>query len=201
MGASLPVVLAGDVAVGMTSLVNFAGSASPDVVFPAIAKEAPLADCAGVASPDDCAMAVPSTVAEVASATDIAGVTTPSTIAEVTSSADIAGVASPAVAEVASSADIAGTASPAIAGVASSAIGVEVEEVEESSADPVGDVSFSGMNDMKCENDWLSDSTSPNIYLPDIDYPDNNSPSRIRRESDPESVRTPGRVAVLPHGF
>ena len=184
VGASLPVVLAGDVAVGTTSLVNFAGSASPDVVFPAIAKEAPLADCAGVASPDDCAMAVLSTVAEVASATDIAGATTPSTIAEVTSSADIAGAASPAIAEV-----------------ASSAVGVEVEEVEESSTDPVGDVSFSGMNDMKCENDWLSDSTSPNIYLPDIDYPDNNSPSRIRRDCDPESVRTPGRVAVLPHGF
>ena len=71
-----------------------------------------------VASPADCAEAVPSTVAEVAS------------------SADIARVASPAVAEV-----------------ASSAVGVEVAF----STDPVGEVYFSGMNDVKCENDWLSD--------------------------------------------
>ena len=36
--ATLSAVLAGDVAVGVTSPVGFAGSASPDVVFPAVAE-------------------------------------------------------------------------------------------------------------------------------------------------------------------
>ena len=42
---------------------------------------------------------------------------------------------------------------------------------------------------MKCGNDWLSDSTSPTIDLPVIDYPDNNFPFRIRRGRDPDSIR------------
>ena len=70
---TLPVALAGDVAVGTTSLVDFAGSTSLEVGFPAVAEGTSLADCAGVASPVVGAKAGPSTVAEVASLADIAG--------------------------------------------------------------------------------------------------------------------------------
>ena len=45
-----PAVLAGDLAVGVASPVGFAGSVSPDVILPAVAEGAPLADCVGVAS-------------------------------------------------------------------------------------------------------------------------------------------------------
>ena len=48
---TLPVVLAGDVAVGTTSLVGLAGSTSPEVGYPAVAEGTSLANCAGVASP------------------------------------------------------------------------------------------------------------------------------------------------------
>ena len=54
-----------------------AGSASLDVVLPAVAEGAPLADCLGVASPTGCAGVVPLAVAEVASSADIAGAVPP----------------------------------------------------------------------------------------------------------------------------
>ena len=60
--ATLPAVLAGDVAVGG---VGFAGSVSLE--------GAPLADCVGVASPTGRAEAFPLAVAEVASSADIPG--------------------------------------------------------------------------------------------------------------------------------
>ena len=107
--ATLPVVLAEDVAVGTTSLVDVAGSTSPEVGFPAVVKETSLADCVGVASSFVGAGAGRSTVAEVASSADSAGVASPA----------IAGVASLAVAGAVPSTDIAGVASPVIADVAS----------------------------------------------------------------------------------
>ena len=72
--ATLSAVLAGDVAVGGTSPVGFAGGASPDLVLPAVAEVASSADCVGVASPTDHAEVLPLAVAEVASSADIAGV-------------------------------------------------------------------------------------------------------------------------------
>ena len=158
------------------------------MVFPAVAEGTSLADCAGVASSVVGAEAGPSTVAEVASPADIAGAVSPA-VAGVASPADIVGAASPAVAEVASSADIVGAASPAVAEVASSADIVGAA----SSTDPAGDDYLSGMNDVKCEHVCLADSS-----YPDIDFPHNNSPSRSWRERDPDIVRAPGSVAVLP---
>ena len=86
--ATFPVVLAEDMAMSTTSLIDFAGNTSPEVGFPAVAEGISLADCAGVAS---------SVVGAGAG---------PLTVAEVTSSADMAGTASLAIAEVSSSADI-----------------------------------------------------------------------------------------------
>ena len=141
------------------------------------------------------AEAGPSTVAEVASSADIAGAASLA-VAWMASLADIAGavspavagVASPAVAGAASAADIAGAASPAVAEVAFSADIVGAA----SSTDPAEDDYLSGMNDMKCENVCLADSS-----YPDIDFLHNNSPSRSWRERDPDIVRAPGSVAVL----
>ena len=65
VNATLSAVLAGDVAVGVTSPVGFAGNASPDAVL--------LAACIGVASRTDHAEGLPLAVAEVASSADIAG--------------------------------------------------------------------------------------------------------------------------------
>ena len=168
---------------------------SPEVGFLAVAKGASLADCAGVASPVVGTETGPSTVAEVASSADIAGAASLA-VAGAASLADIAGAASPGVAGVASltiagaapSADIAGVASRAIAGVASSADSVGMA----SSTDQVGEGCLSEVNDVKCGNDWLADSTCP-----DIDFPHSDSQSRIWRERDPEIIQAPG-VTVLP---
>ena len=90
---------------------------------------------------------------------------------------------------MASSADIVGVASPAIAGMASSANGVGMT----SSTDLVGDGCLSGMNELRCENDWLADST-----YPDVDFPHSDSMFRIWLERDQNIIRAPGSVAVLP---
>ena len=101
---TLSAVLAGDVTVFVTSLVGFAGTTPPDVVLPAIAEVASLADCVGWTSPTDHAEVLTLAVAEVASSADIAGAAS-SAVAGVASSA-VAGAASSAViVEVASSTD------------------------------------------------------------------------------------------------
>ena len=166
--------------------------------------EAGTLTVAEVASSADIAGAASLAIAEVASLADIAGAVSPAVagavslavagvaslaIAGAAPSADIAGAASQDVAGVASSADIVGAASPAVAGVASSADGVGVV----SSTDLVGDGCISGMNAVKCENDWLADST-----YPDVDFPHSDSQSRIWQERDPDIIRAPGSVAVLP---
>ena len=148
---------------------------------------------AEVASSADIAGAASLAVAEVASLADIAGAAIAGVaslaVAGAAPSADIAGAASQGVAGVASSADIVGAASPAVAGVTSSADGVGVASL----TDLVGDGCISGMNAVKCENDSLADST-----YPDVDFPHSDSQSRIWQERDPDIIRAPGSVAVLP---
>ena len=78
--ATVATVLAGDVAVGVTSPAGLAKNALPDVVFLADAEVASSVDRLGVASPADRAEALPLAIAEVAS----------SAIAEVASSANFA---------------------------------------------------------------------------------------------------------------
>ena len=101
--ATLPAVLSGDVAIGAAPPVGFAGSVSPDVILPAVAEGAPLADCVGVASPTGRADVFSLAVAEVASSADIAmaeppavaGVVSPAVIVEAMPSTDPVGLVDP----------------------------------------------------------------------------------------------------------